>query len=83
MSDEGPTPEDHLIRLGNRAAVQEALEQLPLVLREILLLCDAEDLKYKEIAMILGLPMGTVMSRISRARQALRQLLQPLVKEFR
>lgn len=83
MSDEGLTPEDHLIRLGNQAAVQEALEQLPPVLREVLLLCDAEELKYKDIAMILGLPIGTVMSRISRARQALRQLLQPLFKESR
>jgi len=83
MSDEGLTPEDHLIRLSNQAAVREALELLPPVLREVLLLCDAEELKYKDIAMVLGLPIGTVMSRISRARQALRQLLQPLVKESR
>lgn len=83
MSDEGLTPEDHLIRLDNQVAVQDALEQLPPVLREVLLLCDAEELKYKDISMILGLPMGTVMSRISRARKALRQLLQPLVKESR
>ena len=83
MSDEGPTPEDHLIRLGDEAAVQQTLEQLPPLLREVLLLCDAEELKYKDIAMILGLPISTVMSRISRARQALRQLLQPLFKESR
>jgi RNA polymerase sigma-70 factor (ECF subfamily) len=77
MSDDGPTPEDHLIRLDNQAAVSEALEQLPQALREVLLLCDAEELKYKEIALILDVPIGTVMSRISRARQTLRQLLQP------
>ena len=83
MSDDVPTPEDHVIRLHNQAAVQAALEQMPPLLREVLLLCDAEELKYKDIAMILGTPIGTVMSRISRARQALRQLLQPHMKELR
>jgi RNA polymerase sigma-70 factor (ECF subfamily) len=71
-----PTPEDNLIRLGNQAALQAALEQLPPPLREALLLCDVEEIKYKDIALILGVPIGTVMSRISRARQTLRQLLQ-------
>jgi RNA polymerase sigma factor (sigma-70 family) len=83
MSDDGPTPEDHLIRLDNQAAVKEALELLSPLLREVLLLCDVEELKYKDIAMILGLPMGTVMSRTSRARQALRQLLKTHVTESR
>jgi RNA polymerase sigma factor (sigma-70 family) len=81
MSDDSPTPEDHLIQLDNQAAVTDALERLQPPLREVLLLCDAEELKYKDIALILGLPIGTVMSRISRARQALRQLLQPHVRE--
>lgn len=81
MSDNGLTPEDHLIRLDDQAAVQEALALMSPLLREVLLLCDAEELKYKDIAMILGLPIGTVMSRVSRARQALRQLLQQHVRE--
>jgi RNA polymerase sigma-70 factor (ECF subfamily) len=71
-----PTPEDNLIRLGNQAALETALEQLPAPLREALLLCDVEEIKYKDIASILGVPIGTVMSRISRARATLRQLLQ-------
>ena len=83
MSDDGLTPEDHMIRLNDQAGVQDALEQLPPLLREVLLLCDAEELKYKDIALILSLPIGTVMSRISRARQALRQLLQPRFRELR
>jgi RNA polymerase sigma-70 factor (ECF subfamily) len=83
MSDDGLTPEDHVMRLDDQAAVQGALELLPPLLHEVLLLCDAEELKYKDIAMILGLPIGTVMSRISRARQALRQLLQSHVRELR
>jgi RNA polymerase sigma-70 factor, ECF subfamily len=72
-----PTPEDTLIQLDNAATVQQALAQLPPPLRDCLLLCDVEELKYKEIAGILDLPIGTVMSRISRARAALRAQLQP------
>jgi RNA polymerase sigma factor (sigma-70 family) len=72
----GPTPEDNLIRLDNQAALQTALEQLQPSLREALLLSDVEDIKYKDIAVILDVPIGTVMSRISRARSTLRQLLQ-------
>jgi RNA polymerase sigma factor (sigma-70 family) len=76
MADTGPTPEDNVIRLDDQDALYTALEQLENPLREVLLLCDVEELKYKEIAAILDLPIGTVMSRISRARQALRQILQ-------
>lgn len=72
----GPTPEDNLIRLDNQAALHSALEQLQPQLREALLLSDVEDIKYKDIAIILDIPIGTVMSRISRARSTLRQLLQ-------
>ena len=71
------TPEETLLRLNDAAAVREALEKLPPPLRDCLLLCDVEELKYKEIAGILDLPLGTVMSRISRARAALRAHLQP------
>ncbi len=77
----GPTPEDNLIRLDNQAALHTALEQLPPPLREALLLCDVEEIKYKDIALILDVPIGTVMSRISRARRILRQLLQPQLGE--
>jgi RNA polymerase sigma-70 factor (ECF subfamily) len=73
----GTTPEDNLIRLDNQAALHIALEQLPPQLREVLLLCDVEEIKYKDIALILDVPIGTVMSRVSRARSTLRQLLQP------
>ena len=71
----GPTPEDILLRLDNRAAIDTALEQLQPQLRDVLLLCDVEEIKYKDIALILDVPIGTVMSRISRARRTLRQLL--------
>jgi RNA polymerase sigma factor (sigma-70 family) len=74
-ADESPSAEDYLIRLDNQAAVQMALEQLPGHLRDVLLLCDVDELKYKEIAVILEVPIGTVMSRVSRGRGMLRALL--------
>jgi RNA polymerase sigma factor (sigma-70 family) len=77
----GPTPEDILLRLDNQAAIHTALEQLQPQLREAILLCDVEEIKYKDIALILDVPIGTVMSRISRARRTLRQLLQPHLGE--
>jgi RNA polymerase sigma-70 factor (ECF subfamily) len=79
--DAGPTPEETLIRRDNQAAIVTALEQLQPQLREALLLCDVEEMKYKDIALALDVPIGTVMSRISRARQALRQLIQPEVRK--
>jgi len=74
-ADTTPTPEDILIRLNSETALYSALDQLQPPLRESLLLCDVEGLKYKDIALVLDLPIGTVMSRISRARATLRQLL--------
>jgi RNA polymerase sigma-70 factor (ECF subfamily) len=70
------TPEVNLIRLGDSAAIQDAMEKLPPLLLEVILLCDVEELKYKDIASVLGVPLGTVMSRIARARASLRKLLQ-------
>jgi len=80
------TPEMNLINLGDRAAVQAAMEKLPPPLLEVILLCDVEEMKYREIAVVLDIPIGTVMSRISRARAALREELQAsimLPREFR
>ena len=80
-TDASPTPEDYLISLDNQATVNQALDQLHPPLREVLLLCDVEELKYKDIALVLDVPIGTVMSRISRGRRTLRQLLQPQLGE--
>jgi RNA polymerase sigma-70 factor (ECF subfamily) len=57
-------------------AVEHALAQLPTSWRHALLLGDVEDLSYREVATVLGCPIGTVRSRISRARAALRELLR-------
>lgn len=69
------TPETSFVRLSDRAAVEEAMESLSPPLLEVILLCDVEDMKYKEIALVLGVPIGTVMSRIARARMAMRARL--------
>ncbi len=65
----GPTPEELLIRADDEAALYAAMEQLAAPLREVLLLCDVEEMKYREIAFVLEVPVGTVMSRLSRARR--------------
>ncbi len=64
-----------LISQATRDAVQQALADLPVPFREILLLCEVEEMSYQEIAETLATPIGTVMSRLFRARKALRDLL--------
>jgi RNA polymerase sigma-70 factor (ECF subfamily) len=66
------TPEMHLIRLNDLAALHTAMGNLTPSLLEVILLCDVEEMKYREIATILEIPIGTVMSRIARARNAIR-----------
>lgn len=70
------TPESLLLEQANREMVQQALTELPVHFREILLLCEVEEMSYQEIADTLAIPVGTVMSRLSRARKALRELLR-------
>jgi RNA polymerase sigma-70 factor (ECF subfamily) len=70
------TPESILLQRSDGQLVQQALEQLPVAYREILLLCEVEEMSYQEISAALAIPMGTVMSRLSRARKALRGGLQ-------
>jgi len=70
------TPEINLMRLSDQAALHAAMEELAPPLLEVVLLCDVEEMKYREIATVLDIPIGTVMSRIARARTALRTTLQ-------
>jgi RNA polymerase sigma-70 factor (ECF subfamily) len=69
-------PESIFLERANQAVVQQAIEELPLKFREILLLCEVEEMSYQEIADTLSIPAGTVMSRLSRARAALRNALR-------
>ena len=70
-----PDPEMQMIESCSREQLQEALDQLQPEFREAIVLRELEELSYKEIASVTGVPMGTVMSRISRARDGLRGLL--------
>ena len=69
------TPETILINRFNSQLVQRAIDDLPVHYRETLLLCEVEEMSYQEIAEILAIPMGTVMSRLARARKAVRESL--------
>jgi RNA polymerase sigma-70 factor (ECF subfamily) len=69
------TPESVLLARVQQETIQSALESLPVKFREIVLLCDLEEMTYQEIGETLGIPIGTVMSRLSRARKAVRGLL--------
>jgi len=70
-----PSPEAILIGKADRSMVRQALQELSVPFREILLLCEVEEMAYEEIAQVLAIPIGTVMSRLYRARKALRGLL--------
>ena len=70
------TPESLLIGRSEVDAVRSAIEQLPIIFREVILLCDVEEASYREIAEILSIPVGTVMSRLSRARKTVRESLR-------
>jgi RNA polymerase sigma-70 factor (ECF subfamily) len=68
-------PEKLLLRAEDQELVRRTVEHLPLELRQVLILRELEGLSYKEIAAIVGIPMGTVMSRLARARERLHQRL--------
>lgn len=72
------TPESIVLQRSDQQLVQEALGRLPVPYREVLLLCEFEEMSYQEISATLAIPMGTVMSRLSRARRALRGAVQKL-----
>jgi len=70
------TPESLFIESSSIAALRTAIEELPAVCRQVILMCDVEQASYKEIAEVLSIPIGTVMSRLARARRALREALR-------
>ena len=71
LHDPADTPERALIRQRDRTGIDKLLERLPAELREAIVLREMEELSYKDIAEITDTPIGTVMSRLWRARQLL------------
>jgi RNA polymerase sigma-70 factor (ECF subfamily) len=68
-------PETQLVQQASAQALRAAVEALPVEFREVVVLRDLEELSYKEIATIANIPIGTVMSRLARARKRLQQAL--------
>ena len=69
------TPEDVVLFKADATAIQKALEQLPTQFREVIVLREINQMNYRDIAEITNAPIGTVMSRLSRGRQLLIELL--------
>src|SRR6266705_1185358 len=82
-SEEGDSlsPEALLVRSADSQLLRQALEELPVKFREVLVLRELEGLSYSEIAEVSNIPLGTVMSSVSRARERLRQSLTSLLSE--
>lgn len=76
-ADDALDPEERLLQQYTVARVRAALDQLSVDFREVVVLRELEGLSYKEIATIVRVPIGTVMSRLSRARERLMTLLMP------
>ena len=80
-ADEIPDPENALIQNADRDMLRAALEDLAVEFREAIVLRELEGLSYKEIADIAGVPIGTVMSRLARARKRLQSYLTKTASE--
>ncbi len=76
LADPGESPEERALRRELNAAIQECLQNLPPAFRTVAVLVDVQGLDYQEAAEALGKPVGTVKSRLSRARARLRECLQ-------
>ena len=70
------TPESLLLSRIDADALRRAIESLPLIFREVLLLADMEEMSYREIGETLNIPIGTVTSRLLRARRKVREALR-------
>ena len=76
LADKGRSPEEAAISSEREKALLNALNDLPKIFREAIVLCDIEGLSYDEISATLGVNMGTVKSRIARGREDLRRKLK-------
>ena len=81
LASDDPSPEARLIEAGEKAQITRALAALTPLYREVLVLREIEDMSYAEIAVVLGVPQGTVMSRLSRARAELRSRFRDQTRE--
>jgi RNA polymerase sigma-70 factor (ECF subfamily) len=81
LTDRGESPFENVAHHEVRARVEEGLKNVPEPYRTTLILRDLEEMSYEEIADVLEISLGTVKSRLTRGREALRQRLAPYVRE--
>ena len=80
--ESGANPEELLLQSVDQQLLRKAVEELPIEFREVIILRELEGLSYKEIARVTGVPLGTVMSRLARARKRLQHgLTSPVTQE--
>jgi len=76
IQDGAPNPEALLLQETGHQEIMEAIAELPVEFREAIILRELEEMSYKEIADVMNVPLGTVMSRLARARRQLQDLLR-------
>jgi RNA polymerase sigma-70 factor (ECF subfamily) len=81
QADDSPTPDREAIAKSEQASVRTAVEQLPPPLREAIVLREIEGLSYQQIAAVVEVPIGTVMSRLARGREQLQRRLASCAEE--
>ena len=81
VDEDSLNPSSLLLKNADMEMLQQSLEQLPDEFREVIVLRDLEELSYKQIAEVTNVPLGTVMSRLARARARLKQILCSRVQE--
>jgi RNA polymerase sigma-70 factor, ECF subfamily len=81
VEEDALNPSALALKSGDREMLKQSLEQLPAEFREVIVLRDLEELSYKQIAEVINVPLGTVMSRLARARARLKGILCSRLKE--
>ena len=81
QDEDASNPSSLALKTGDLKMLKESLEQLPAEFREVIVLRDLEELSYKQIADVITVPLGTVMSRLARARARLKQILCSRLEE--
>ena len=76
IADPGELPEDNIVRSELGQAIQDCLNQLPIDFRVVVVMVDVQGMDYQEAANVVGKPLGTIKSRLARARNRMRECLQ-------
>lgn len=81
IEEDAPDPSALVIKSSEMELLKQSLEQLPVEFREVIVLRELEDLSYRQVAEVINVPIGTVMSRLARARERLKRILRDRLRE--